>query len=311
MNITRRLQRIQSAERARLMPSLIVLIAALLFAYTGLCQPSRVDAASTDASAGRLGYRLRPGETLIGLRATMERRAIQRRGSVDETELPSFLASHEVSRGRTDLATVALTFDCGLGNETTRSILDTLRESNVRATFFLEGRFIQAYPDLVATMARDGHELGNHSMHHPDFTGLDPDAIAPGLTDVTALLDALGERAGLPSATSRLHLFRFPYGKRSPETLRAIAMEWYQSISWSVDPRGWLDAATAAMVSDHVLAHAHAGDIILQHCDSQADADALPEIIDGLRDRGLAFASVSQIMRTDDLRPERKDGGSG
>lgn len=280
---------------------LLALLAALLLALNAHLASAAPSAIPVDRGAA--------GEVLHGLRATMQRRAIQTRGSIEEVELPAFLASHEVKSGRIDANTVALTFDCGHGEAATRQILDTLREKGVRATFFLEGRFIQAYPELVTTMVQDGHEIGSHSMSHPDFTGLDADAIVLELTQVATLLRELGEREGLPPASTQLRFFRFPYGKRSPESLRTVAGEGYQSVSWSVDPRGWLDAATGEMVTEHILSHANSGDIVLQHCSSQADANALPAVIDGLRARGLGFSAVSEIVRWEDVPPDQRTDG--
>jgi peptidoglycan/xylan/chitin deacetylase (PgdA/CDA1 family) len=200
---------------------------------------------------------------------------------------------------------VALTFDCGYGPDTTRSILATLARVGARATFFLEGSFIQAYPELVVRMVAGGHELGNHSTTHRNLTSLDAEEIADELDTTESLIGEVLEEWHLLNDPTT-HYFRFPFGARDGESLDAIASRGYQSVFWSVDPKGWRSGATATGVTQFVLDRIVAGDIIIQHCNSQADAEALPEIVSGIRSRGLQVGTVSEAVRLSDLPLPRK-----
>jgi peptidoglycan/xylan/chitin deacetylase (PgdA/CDA1 family) len=77
-------------------------------------------------------------------------------------------------------------------------------------------------------------------------------------------------------------------------------------VFWSVDPKGWRSGATATGVTRSVLDKIVAGDIIIQHCNSRADAEALPEIVRGIRSRGLQVGTVSEAVRLTDLPLPRK-----
>ena len=213
-----------------------------------------------------------------------------------------FLAEHEVRRGDPSSGAVALTFDCGFGRIETTHILNILEDYQVRATFFVEGRFVTTYPDLVARIVNAGHEVGNHSLTHPNFVGVDADRAVGELSGVLDALDALADARDLANWIP-LRWFRFPYGKRDSNSLNAVAAQGYQSIYWSIDPQGWRSGRTAEQVRDEVLLKAGAGDIVLQHCNSSADADALPEIIEGLKARGLELGTLSDVLRSEDLSP--------
>ena len=82
-------------------------------------------------------------------------------------ETIAYLASHEVRDGDRTSGAVALTIDCEYQPQIARHMLDTLREEDVHATFFLQGRFAYRNPDLVRRMFAEGHELGSHSFYHP------------------------------------------------------------------------------------------------------------------------------------------------
>src|SRR5438445_1228524 len=64
--------------------------------------------------------------------------------------------------GRTDTASVALTFDDG-PSEDTEHILELLEHYGVRATFFMLGRQVELFPEIARRVIDDGHEVGNHS----------------------------------------------------------------------------------------------------------------------------------------------------
>ncbi|MDQ7851086.1 MAG: polysaccharide deacetylase family protein [Armatimonadota bacterium] len=77
-----------------------------------------------------------------------------------------------VTRGPSGCNQVALTYDAGSGAEGAAAILDALARHNVRATFFLTGRWVERFPDLARRIASAGHEIGSHSHTHPDLTRL-------------------------------------------------------------------------------------------------------------------------------------------
>jgi peptidoglycan/xylan/chitin deacetylase (PgdA/CDA1 family) len=175
--------------------------------------------------------------------------------------------------------TVHLTFDDGPGAHT-EQILDILRDKGVHATFYVVGERAQRYPDSVRRILAEGHRLGSHSMTHANLPTLSPAQIQAELADTQAvLLDITGVR---PTA------FRPPYGAVNDAVRAAAAAESLSIELWTVDPEDWRQPG-ADVVRDRVLAAAQPGSVVLLHVLHQDTVDALPQIIDGLRAKGLAL----------------------
>ena len=62
---------------------------------------------------------------------------------------------------------VYLTFDDGPIPESTPVLLETLRRYGVKATFFVVGENVQKHPELLQQIVEEGHQVGNHTYHHP------------------------------------------------------------------------------------------------------------------------------------------------
>ena len=193
---------------------------------------------------------------------------------------------------------VALTFDGGASNTGVATILQTLGSYGVRATFFPTGQFARAYPDSVRAMAAAGHDVGNHSDTHPYFSTSTNVVIREQLAAAEASISALTGRSTKP-------LFRFPYGDRGSLDIKVVNGEGYIPFRWTVDTLGWkgtkLGGITAAIVCERVMNTARAGQIVLMHVGANPDdgttldADALPCIIQGLRDRGYGFVTLREF----------------
>ncbi len=193
--------------------------------------------------------------------------------------------------------TVALTFDAGANSAGLPSILQTLGTAGVRATFFLTGTWAGANPAGVAAIVAAGHRVGNHSMTHPGFSTLSDAQIAQQLAGAQAAITAAG-------ADSR-PLFRFPFGERDARTIAAVNALGYVPVRWTVDTLGWKGTSggiTAQIVADRALSGLQPGEIILMHVGSNPDdgstldADALPQLIDRIRQAGYAFATLDALL---------------
>lgn len=187
---------------------------------------------------------------------------------------------------------VALTFDDGPNPRATPVILDVLRREGVHATFFVLGRHADRWPELVRRMADEGHQLGNHGYRHRKLHRRSPAYVRDDLSRGTAAI----ERA---SGGVRPTVFRAPHGFRNPWVTPIAASLGQRTIGWSL---GVWDSARpgAGVIARRALDGVHAGSILLLHdgdgYDAEGDrmqtADALPIIINGLRARGLHFATL-------------------
>ncbi len=195
----------------------------------------------------------------------------------------------EVVRGDPDLSLIALTFDAGAGDGSVRLLLDVLRDRGVRSTFFVAGAFAARYPDVVARIAADGHELANHSYTHPDFKKLTEAEMRSETRRATAAIEAA---AGVSIAP----LWRPPFGSRDDHILRVMQEEGFRSIYWTFDSGDWIQGATTDRVRSAVLRQAVPGAIVVHHVSPLATAQAMPDIIDQLRARGFEFVTVSELI---------------
>ncbi len=193
---------------------------------------------------------------------------------------------------------VALTFDAGANAAAVPSILRTLEQEGITSTFFLTGNFVRNFPDETRAIVAAGHRLGNHSVSHPAFTGLTPAELR------TEVLDAQRAIRDVAGADPR-PFFRFPLGDRNAETIAAVNDLGYVAVRWTVDTLGWQGTSggrSAAEVTKRVLDTARPGQIVLMHIGSHPtdgstlDADALPGIIQGLRERGYAFVTLDVLL---------------
>jgi peptidoglycan-N-acetylglucosamine deacetylase len=202
-----------------------------------------------------------------------------------------------VHRGDPADLRVALTFDAGSDVGHTEEILDTLRSNGIRASFGMTGRWAEEHPALVARIADGGHLLINHSYDHPSFTGYST-GTAPLST--TARLDQLARAEAAIQAAAGVTSkpwFRPPYGDEDESVRVDVGSAGYAyEVMWTVDSLGWQGLAVAD-VTARCLDAASPGAIYLLHVGSDStDHAALQAIIDGLRARGLGFATVAELV---------------
>src|SRR6187551_3444974 len=117
---------------------------------------------------------------------------------------------------------VALTFEAGGRIEPTPAILDALAERRWPATFFIDGRWAEAHPDVVCRIAADGHELGSHGYAHPDWTSLEDTEVAADLRRTEELVRRLVGRPPKPWA-------RPPYGAIDPRVIATLDAAGYRA----------------------------------------------------------------------------------
>jgi peptidoglycan/xylan/chitin deacetylase (PgdA/CDA1 family) len=200
-----------------------------------------------------------------------------------------------IPRIETSEKVIALTFDDGPTPAYTQGVLDVLRKKDVTATFFLMGVDVDAHPDETRAIIAAGHEIGNHTYTHPDMTFASEDQAAD---EITRTDDAI-RRAGY---TGDIHV-RPPFGKKLIGLPLHLAKHDRPTITWDVEPESYGDIATdPAKIAAHVLEKTHPGSIIILHVmyDSrEASRQALPAIIDGLKERGYRFATVSELLTLD------------
>lgn len=185
---------------------------------------------------------------------------------------------------------VALTFDDGPRRGTTDRLLDGLKERGARATFFLIGQQIEDNADLVARMAEEGHQIGNHTWSHQRLDSILPDAAAQEVTRTETALEALLGGGD--------YWLRPPYGQVAEGADFGVPM-----VKWCVDPRDW-ESRDADKVARAILDCAGPNSIILLHDIYPTSVDAALRVVDQLRAEGYWFVTVEELLWLNGVRPE-------
>lgn len=189
---------------------------------------------------------------------------------------------------------VSLTFDSD-GGDVGHAIqyLDILRDRGIHATFFLTGDFAAAHPDVVRRILADGHEIGNHTVDHPDLIHpLRSDAFICGeLTRADQQIVAADGHTSRP-------FFRPPYGNYNNQVRYLAAGLGYHTVYWSIDPRDWDSTVTTQDIITRVLTAPglKPGAIILMHFNSPNEQYALDDVITGLEQRGYSIVPLVQLL---------------
>lgn len=196
---------------------------------------------------------------------------------------------------------VALTFDAehpdrpGCPPEVPGSILQVLADLEVRATFFLQGRWAEAYPETARRIGRDGHLIGSHSFYHARMTLLSGEGL---LLDVRAAEHAIRETTGVDPRP----WFRCPWGAGADDARILATLErcGFRHAGWDVIAEDWEPHRTAAEVESATtggaLEHGD-GAIALLHAWPAATLAALPRIVDRLRGHGAELVTIDQLGR--------------
>jgi peptidoglycan/xylan/chitin deacetylase (PgdA/CDA1 family) len=168
-------------------------------------------------------------------------------------------------------------------------ILDILDQYGVRTTFFMQGEWMEQYPEATQEIAWRGHELGNHSWTHFDFSEMTAQEVTRELQDTEALaLELTGQ-------TTRPY-FRPPFGSRSPVSLQTAYELGYTTIIWTYGADEWRDGATAQTIYDNVYGNKAPGALYYTHTDRQIIIDALPRVIEAFLADGYKLVTAGEIL---------------
>jgi peptidoglycan/xylan/chitin deacetylase (PgdA/CDA1 family) len=195
---------------------------------------------------------------------------------------------------------VALTFDAEHPDRpnrpgVTEGLLDVLAERKVRSTWFLQGRWVEAEPQLAARVARDGHLVGNHTFYHARLPLLTDHGL---VTDIREAERVIRDVAGVDPRP----WFRCPFsaGSDDPRVLGVIAELGYRDIGADVVLEDWEPARTGPLLAADALRETPAfgdGAVLLFHAWPPGTLDGMPAIIDGLRAVGATFVAIDELER--------------
>lgn len=185
---------------------------------------------------------------------------------------------------------ISISFDCAWGTEHTQDILKALRVSDVKATFFMVEFWAEKYPETVKEIDKAGHEIGTHSSTHSYMSKQNAEEIKLELTTSSkAIEDITGKK---------VELFRPPYGDYDNELIKTASELGYYTIQWDTDSLDWKDLS-ATDIAMRVINGVTSGSIILMHNNGLHTAEAVPIILETLKNKGYTFVPIGELIYKD------------
>lgn len=196
-----------------------------------------------------------------------------------------------IAIGNPDCKYLYLTFDEGYEAGYTPQILETLKNNNIIATFFLTAHYVNTQPDLVKQMIDEGQIIGNHTVNHYSMPDINDEKLKKEIMDLhTAVFEKFGYE---------MKYIRPPKGEYSQRTLEFCNSLGYKTVMWSVAYDDWDEKHQKGVeyAKKKILDNIHPGAVILLHGNSIDNANALDEIIKEAKNMGYEFNSIDNFKK--------------
>lgn len=199
--------------------------------------------------------------------------------------------NEDMAIGNNEEKYVYLTFDEGYEAGYSSSILDTLKENDVKAAFFITGHYLNSQPELVERMIQEGHIVGNHTVNHPSMPSLNEEKLKE---EVMKLHTTVYEKFGY-----EMKYLRPPKGEFSERTLWQTKQLGYTTVMWSFAYDDWDEnkQGRESYGKEKILKNVHNGAIILLHANSKDNCNILDSVIKEIKNMGYEFKSLDEFKR--------------
>ena len=203
--------------------------------------------------------------------------------------------SNFIFEGPSSPKRVALTFDDVPDRLFTLQVLDVLKSEGVKATFFVVGNRAKENPDIIKRMLDDGHVLGNHSYSHANLNKVSDEEFHHEVLKTQEIVKDITDGY-------QMKYIRPPYGNIREKQIKWLVSQHLKVVNWNVDSLDWTQI-DADEVEKNIMSQVKSGSIILQHGaggvgeDLTGTVQALPRIIKRLREQGMAFVTLPQLLQ--------------
>lgn len=196
------------------------------------------------------------------------------------------LSPSPIYRGHPDKPMVSFIINVAWGNEYLPEMLAVLKKHQVKASFFLEGRWVKNNPDLAKMIVSAGHEVGNHSYTHPDMKRITAGETREQLVKTNEVIEA--------ATGNKSSWFAPPSGSYRDETVKIAAELKMKTVMWTVDTIDW-QKPTPDQLINRVISKIDNGFMVLMH-PTASTAKSLDRLISLIEDKGLKIGTVSDLM---------------
>ena len=196
-----------------------------------------------------------------------------------------------ISMGNDSDKNIYLTFDEGYEAGYTEQILSTLKENNVKATFFITAHYLNTQPDLVKQMIEEGHIVGNHTVNHKSMPTLSDEQIN---SEVMDLHKSIYEKFGY-----EMKYIRPPMGEFSEKSISVTNSLGYKTVMWSFAYEDWNEnkQPEEQNAKKKITDNVHNGEIMLLHGNSKTNTNVLGDIIKEIKNMGYEFKSLDEFKQ--------------
>ena len=197
-----------------------------------------------------------------------------------------------ISTFETEEPYMCITLDCAYSDDQTIEILDVLDKYGVKVTFFMTGHYVNTFTETAREMVARGHEIGNHSLSHPNLA-TQCTQVGKRLEQIRTPVDDIYNLLGV-----RARLFRPPYGAYDGEVLAMVRAEGMEMAKWTIDSHDWDEEYknSPERIVRRVTKDVKGGTVILFHIDGFNTPKVLDEVIPYYQNElGLKLVTVSEM----------------
>lgn len=192
-----------------------------------------------------------------------------------------------IYRGHPKKPMTALLINVSWGEEHIPSILKTLKEQNVKAIFFIEGRWAKENKNILKMIDEQGHLIGNHGFNHPDMAKMTDQQIREQIIETNDIIEAIIEK--------KPQWFAPPSGSYNNNVVKIADQEGLETILWTVDTIDWQKPSVSVMIN-RVMGNIHQGATVLMHPTTSV-AQGLEQLIIEIKNQDLKIHTIEELLK--------------
>ncbi len=191
-----------------------------------------------------------------------------------------------IYRGHPEKQMIALLINVSWGEQYIPQILKTLDQHDVKATFFIEGKWAKEHPEIVKMIDEENHLIGNHSYNHPNMAAISDAEKRKQIDQTNHILQSMTKAQPIwyapPSGS---------FNEKVVQIARQLNME---TILWTVDTIDWKNPSVSVMIN-RVITNIHPGATILMH-PTKVVSEGLGTMIEEIKDKDYKIGTIEELL---------------